>query len=412
MTDTPTHLLAAILETAAESIIAVNDHHQIIAFNKAAEKAFGYSAEEALGQPLDVLLPDRLVNVHREHVQKFAASADRSRPIAHRPELVAKRKDGSEFPVEIGLSKLETDEGIIFTAMIVDITERKRAQEQINYHARLLRHINDAVIATDDQFRITAWNRSAERIYGWTAAEVMGRDLDEVLKSGLTQEEQAKAQEILRQESSFRSERIHSRKNGQHRYIEENTIALTDACGNVTGYVSVNRDITERRHAEEALRENERLLSEAQRVGHIGSWSYDLTRDTLQYSDEVYRLLDVSPGEFPHTIEAFLELIYPLDHTAVVQWVGDIRMGRQPRELNFRLLHKNGELRHFQCRGAVIFDALGKPIRFVGLTQDVTERRLAEIQIHQQIERLSALRRIDQAITSNFDLPPASGSSA
>jgi putative nucleotidyltransferase with HDIG domain len=80
-------------------------------------------------------------------------------------------------------------------------------------------------------------------------------------------------------------------------------------------------------------------------------------------------------------------------------------MGRQPRELNFRLLHKNGELRHFQCRGAVIFDALAKPVRFVGMIQDITEPRLAEIQIHQQIERLSALRRIDQAITSNFDLP-------
>ena len=96
MTDTPTRLLAAILETAAESIIAVNDHHPIIAFNKAAEKAFGYSAKEASGQPLDVLLPDRLVNMYREHIQKFADSADRSRPIADRPELVVKRKDGSE----------------------------------------------------------------------------------------------------------------------------------------------------------------------------------------------------------------------------------------------------------------------------------------------------------------------------
>jgi PAS domain S-box-containing protein len=282
--------------------------------------------------------------------------------------------------------------------------ERKRAEEQIKYHARLLRHINDAVIATDDQFRITAWNRAAENIYGWTAAEVMGRSADEVLVSGIRQEEQETAQELLRQESSYRSERIHSRRNGQTIYIEENTIALTDGYGQITGYVSVNRDVTERKQAEEALKENARLLTEAQRIGQIGSWSYDLITDTLQYSDEMYRLFDVSSKEIPYTSEGFLNLIYPLDHLAAVQWMETIRSGRQPSELTVRMFRKNGELRYIQYRGAIRFDSNGKPVRFVGMTQDITERRLAEIQIHQQLEHLSALRKIDQAIASNFDL--------
>ena len=280
----------------------------------------------------------------------------------------------------------------------------KQAQAQNNYHARLLRHINDAVIATDDQFRITAWNRAAERIYGWTATEVMGRSVAEILRSGFTEEQQAEAQKLLKEKSSFRSERLHSSKNGQPVYVEENTIALTDQRGKITGYVSVNRDITERRKAEEALRENERLLSESQRIGHIGSWSYNLSTNSLQYSDEMYRLFDVSPREFPHSSEAFLNLIYPLDHPAAVQWMVDIRMGRQPSELDFRIFRKNGELRYLQCRGALTFDSTGKPVRFIGMAQDVTERKLAEIQIRQQIERLNALREIDQAISTTFDL--------
>ena len=81
--------------------------------------------------------------------------------------------------------------------------ERKRAEDQINYHARLLRHINDAVIATDDQFRITAWNRAAETIYGWTAAEVMGRSVVEILRSGLIDEQQAEAKEFLKKRVPF-----------------------------------------------------------------------------------------------------------------------------------------------------------------------------------------------------------------
>jgi PAS domain S-box-containing protein/putative nucleotidyltransferase with HDIG domain len=280
----------------------------------------------------------------------------------------------------------------------------KQAQAQNNYHARLLRHINDAVIATDEQLRITAWNRAAERIYGWTATEVMGRSVAEVLRSGLTEEQQAEAQKLLKEKSSFRSERLHSSKNGQPVYVEENTIALTDQRGKITGYVSVNRDITERRKAEEALRENERLLSESQRIGHVGSWSYNLNTNSLQYSDEMYRLFDVSPREFPHSSEAFLNLIYPLDHPAAVQWMLDIRMGRQPGELDFRIFRKNGELRYLQCRGAITFDSTGRPVRFIGMAQDITERKLAEIQIRQQIERLNALREIDQAISTSFDL--------
>ena len=281
--------------------------------------------------------------------------------------------------------------------------DAKRAEEQIKYHARLLRHINDAVIATDEQFRITAWNRAAERIYGWAAAEVIGRSATEILTSGLDDEHRAEAQELLKESGSLRSERIHSKKNGHPVYVEVNTIALTES-GKMTGYVSVNRDVTERKQAEEALRENEQLLSEAQRIGHVGSWSFSLLTNSLQYSDEMYRLLDVSPREFPHTSEAFLDLIYPLDHQAAVQWMEDIRSGRQPKELNFRIFRKNGELRHIQCRGALTFNSSGKPVRFIGMAQDITESKLAEMQIHQQLNRLNALREIDQAISTSSDL--------
>ncbi|HEX9333623.1 MAG TPA: HD domain-containing phosphohydrolase, partial [Anaerolineales bacterium] len=210
--------------------------------------------------------------------------------------------------------------------------------------------------------------------------------------------------ELLQESSSLRSERIHAKRNGQPVYVEENTIALTDQRGVITGYVSVNRDITERKQAEETMRENERLLSESQSIGHVGSWSYNLVMDSLQYSDEMYRILDVSPREFPHTSEGFLNLIYPSDHPVAVQWLGDIRTGRQPRELEFRIFRKNGELRYIQCRGAIIFSSTGKPVRFTGMAQDITERKLAEIQIRQQIEHLSTLRKIDQAIASNSDL--------
>lgn len=159
----------------------------------------------------------------------------------------------------------------------------------------------------------------------------------------------------------------------------------------------------ERRRAEAALRENERLLSESQRIGHIGSWSLDLLTNILQFSDEMYRLLDVSAQDFAHTSDALVDLVFTTDRSLVAQWIEEIKKGRQTREIDFRLLLDNGELRYIQCRGALIYDEAAQPVRFVGTAQDVSERKLSEIQIRQQIARLTALRNIDIAITTNFN---------
>ena len=160
----------------------------------------------------------------------------------------------------------------------------------------------------------------------------------------------------------------------------------------------------ERRRAEAALQEKERLLSEAQRIGRLGSWSYDLAADTIQFSDEMYRLFDVSPQDFQHDKAGFLSLVYAADRPMMAKWLDDILLRGQVREVEFLTLSKRGEQRYLYCRGAVEFDETGKPLRFTATAQDVTQRKLSEVQIRQQVARLTALRTIDQAITSSFDL--------
>jgi HD-GYP domain-containing protein (c-di-GMP phosphodiesterase class II) len=96
-------------------------------------------------------------------------------------------------------------------------------------------------------------------------------------------------------------------------------------------------------------------------------------------------------------------LIYRADGTEVEKWIESIRAGQRLQDLDFRIFYKSGELRHMHVKGALVFDQ-GAPIRFTGTMQDITERKLAEIQIQQQLEHLNALRRIDQAITSSFNM--------
>ena len=191
-------------------------------------------------------------------------------------------------------------------------------------------------------------------------------------------------------------------KAGAHDFIIKGKYArLGPAIERELGDVQIRR---ERRQAEIALREKEHLLSEAQRIGHIGSWSIDIPSGTLQFSDEMYKLLDVRPNEFQHDINSFLNLIYPEDRAPAESWFDQLKSGRQLKELDFRILHGNGELRYIQCRGAVSFADAVNPQRFVGTAQDISERKLSELQIRQQLSRLTALRIIDQSITSSFDL--------
>jgi response regulator RpfG family c-di-GMP phosphodiesterase len=213
-----------------------------------------------------------------------------------------------------------------------------------------------------------------------------GLDLPFIIVSGTIGEESA----------------VSALKAGAHDFIIKGKYArIGPAIERELGEAIVRR---QRRQAETNLLEKEQLLSEAQRIGHIGSWSYDIPTGSLQFSDEMYRLLDIHPQIFDHSIDAFLDLLYHEDRPPAEAWVSQLREGRRVRELDIRILHKDGELRYLQCRGAISFDEAGQPRRFVGTAQDISERKLSELQIRQQLSRLTALRTIDQAITSSFDM--------
>ncbi len=133
--------------------------------------------------------------------------------------------------------------------------ERKRAEAHLAYQAHLLANVHDAILAVDERFVLAAWNRAAEEMYGWKAEEVLGRKVQEVIRSGFSQAQQAGALRTLAERGHHRTEVVQCRKDGKPIYVEGTTIALKGEDGEITGYASVNRDITERVQAEEALRQ-------------------------------------------------------------------------------------------------------------------------------------------------------------
>ncbi len=132
-------LLAEILDNAAEAIISIDESQRIIMFNQGAEQIYGYGAKEVLGKPLELLLPARFIGVHRQHVLNFAAAPENARRIAKDIEIFGRRKDGSEFLADASISKLKLAGETIFTAILWDLTERKKAEEELRRSREELR---------------------------------------------------------------------------------------------------------------------------------------------------------------------------------------------------------------------------------------------------------------------------------
>jgi len=253
--------------------------------------------------------------------------------------------------------------------------EHARAQAQLAYQANLLANINDAVIASDIHFTITSWNRAAEEIYGWTAEKAIGQSIRELLSAEIVGGKPGDIRRALAETGQFRGEMIQYRKDGTPINIETNIITLTSADGSISGFVGVNRDITERKQAEDQLRTSEANLNRAQTVAHTGSWNLDAPQGTLVWSTETYRIFGIPP-ENPSNYEAFLARVHPDDRDTVDRsWQAALRGA--PYGIEHRII-VDGQVKWVRERAEIETDSNGNLLRCIGTVQDITARKRAE----------------------------------
>jgi PAS domain S-box-containing protein len=151
------------------------------------------------------------------------------------------------------------------------------------------------------------------------------------------------------------------------------------------------------------LREKEYVLSEAQRIAHIGSWQYEIATNHVAWSDETYRIYGVSPENFVPTAESLLGLLHPEDRAAMGMWIADCLAGRKPAGIDIRIPLADGATRIVHGQGDLLVDDNNNPLRIIGTAQDITERKRAEEQIRRRVSELEALYYGGVALSQTLD---------
>jgi PAS domain S-box-containing protein len=249
--------LADAIGIVADAVIMLDENLCILCFNKGAERIFGYSSPEILNQSLDVLLPSRFVIAHHNHLPAFAATLQAVRLMGDPLQVRGRRKDGSEFPAEVSLSKLVKDEHTTFTVIVRDVTDRLGADEALRRWLHIFDHVEwGVVIDSADGRALERVNPAFARMHGYAAEELVGSPITQVYAPE-SQSELPGQIRLAHEKGHHTFESKHIRKDGTVFPVSVDVTAVKDEAGRVLHRVVSVQDITERKRVEETFRESE-----------------------------------------------------------------------------------------------------------------------------------------------------------
>jgi PAS domain S-box-containing protein len=280
-------LSASILEAIPDAVVAVNQQGVIIQVNSQTELLFAYTRDELIGQSVEMLVPERQRPQHHLHRESFY-SRPKIRRMGSGLDLYGRRRDGSEFPVEISLSPVTTGNGVIVLSVIRDISDRIRIEQELrrandeldrrktrelrdsqNRLALIVDSSQDAIIGKSLDGIITQWNKGAELIYGYTAAEIIGRDVSILCPPDRPDEIPGILEKIRHGEGVEYFESVRMTKDGRRLNMSISVSPIHDTEGRVVGASAIGRNITAQKKIENQLRQSQKMEAIGRLAGGI-----------------------------------------------------------------------------------------------------------------------------------------------
>jgi PAS domain S-box-containing protein len=364
---------------------------RVIEVNEAMLKLLHFSRDEVIGHTTLELGIWVDVADREEYTRRLSRDGS-ARDLEYR----LRTKDGEIVTIQLAAELLEFSGEPCMLATLVDLTERKRTEEALaesrKKYRGLVEKINDWVWEVDADCVYTYSSPRVLELLGYTPEEIVGKTPFDFMPPAEAERVRNTFQPICRARRPLELlENTLVRKDGSLVTVETGGMPVFAEDGSFLGYTGIDRDVTSRKRAEEALREKEYLLSESQRIGHIGTWSADLVTNVGTWTPEMYRLFGVSPDTFVPSAEAFIGLLHPDDQGAMREWIRAASAGEHPGGLEFRVPLPDGSVRVLIGRGEAVLGEGHRPIRLVGTGQDVTEQKQAQEALRESEQRYRRL---------------------
>jgi PAS domain S-box-containing protein len=372
---------SAIFEGSRDAIFITTAKGFFANVNHAAVTLTGYSKNELLKMSIPDLYDPMDLKAYHKYFDRIMAGEDIT------SEALLRRKDNSHLHVEFSNKRIEIGEEIFMHTIAREIGERKRIEKaliesEMKYRNLFENSIEGIGISKGN--RIVFANQSLARMFGYETPEecIKVPLLDHVAPELLPLIiERMKARENGKDIPAHYEYKI-IRKNGELRDIEISTSEIT--IGKEKFVQSTLRDITERKQSEERLLKSEKLLSETQKTANIGSWDWDLKTGKAIWSDQLYNIYGRSSDLGVPEMKTFLDQYHPDDRKQVQNAIDDAIKNYLPYNIDYRIYRENdGAERWIRSQGLIERDENGKPVRLLGIAQDITDRKKADDIIRQ-----------------------------
>ncbi len=397
----------AITEGMAEGVITTTTDDIVLEANAAALQLFGYEKSELIGRDVSELVPER----HRRHY-KDSTAARAAQPEAFRMpgrEMRSLRKDGSEFSASMSFADVQVGGRRLFTALIHDITERKQAEAARTQLAAIVQGSEDTIFSRTLDGIVTSWNTGAERMFGYTASEAVGRRVDQLILPPEMREQVVKnVDRVLHGERVAPYETRRMTKDGRMIDVLASVSPIKDGAGEVTGASVILHDISALKQAEAARRESEERFRAAFEQAGVGMGLRDLDPLKPLWLRVNQKLCDI----LGYTREELLRLTTvditsPEDRDSAIDYNQRLlrgEIGDYSREK--RYVRKDGEIIWVNLTLSTVSGPDGRPTHIISVIEDITEQKLAQervITLNAELEQ-RVIERTRQLQATNKEL--------